>query len=114
MEWGFATTEGFHNSTSEPSWNMEEGRYKNAFREADGKLTINWWHTNKTLSLQGSGDTVEEYEKRLYGLISKEKSQHEVSTHLKRIQKHTQTRNQEKQQITNSNNLHLQNKHHQQ
>ena len=34
---------------------------KNTFREANGKLTINWWHTNKTQSLQGSGDTVEEY-----------------------------------------------------
>ena len=53
---------------------------KNTFREANGKLMINWWHTNKTLSLQGSGDTVEEYEKRLYGLTSKEKTQHEVES----------------------------------
>ena len=36
--------------------------------------------TNKTLSLQGSSDTVEEYEKHLYGLISKEKFPHEVDS----------------------------------
>ena len=53
---------------------------KNTFCEANGKLRINWWHTNKTLSFQGSGDTVEEYEKRLYGLTSKEKTQHEVES----------------------------------
>ena len=45
---------------------------KNTFREANGKLMINWWHTNKTLSLQGSGDTVEEYEKRLWIDIKRE------------------------------------------
>ena len=59
---------------------MEEGRYKNTFREDNGKLKINWWHMNKTLSLQGNGKTVEEYEKHLYGLISKEKSQHDVES----------------------------------
>ena len=45
---------------------------KKSFHEANGKLTINWWHMNKTLSLQGSRDTAEKYEKHLSGLISKE------------------------------------------
>ena len=88
---------------------------KNTFHKANEKLTINWWHMNKTPSLQGSSETGEEYEKCLYGLISKEKSEHQVdSPEEKSIQKHNQTRNQEKQQISNSNDLHLQNKHNQQ
>ena len=44
------------------------------FREAQGKPTINWWQTNKTLHVQGSQDIVEEYEERLSELISEGKS----------------------------------------
>ena len=47
---------------------------KHTFREAQGKLTINWWQTNKTLHVQGSQDIVEEYEEQLSELISEGKS----------------------------------------
>ena len=43
---------------------------KHTFHEAQGKLTINWWQTNKTLHVQGSQDIAEEYEERLSQLIS--------------------------------------------
>ena len=47
---------------------------KHTFHEAQGKLIINWWQTNKTLHIQGSQDIVDEYEERLSELISKGKS----------------------------------------
>ena len=47
---------------------------KHTFREAQGKLTINWWQTNKTLHVQGGHDIVEEYEEWLSELISEGKS----------------------------------------
>ena len=47
---------------------------KHTFREAQGKLTINWWQTNKTLHIQGSQDIVDEYEEQLSELISEGKS----------------------------------------
>ena len=52
----------------------EKAGIKHTFREAQGKLTINWWQTNKTLHVQGSQDSVEEYEERLSELISEGKS----------------------------------------
>ena len=43
----------------------KKARIKHTFHEAQGKLTIRWWQTNKTLHLQGSQDIVEEYEERV-------------------------------------------------
>ena len=55
---------------------MEPGKKLrlNMFREAQGKLTINWWQTNKNLHIQESQDIVEEYEEQLSELISEGKS----------------------------------------
>ena len=47
---------------------------KHTFHEAQGKLTINWWQTNKTLHVQGGHNIVEEYEERFSELISEGKS----------------------------------------
>ena len=53
----------------------EKAGIKHTFREAQGKLTINWWQTSKTLHVQGNRDIVEEYKERLSELISEGKSE---------------------------------------
>ena len=74
MDQCFTAIEGFYDIDFKCSWNLEKTGIKHTFREAQGKLTINWWQTNKTLHVQGSQDTVEEYEEQLSELILEGKS----------------------------------------
>ena len=41
------------------------------FKEENGDYILNWWPTNKMLSLQGNSGVTEKTEKKIDGLISR-------------------------------------------